>query len=1148
MDIPNYEIVKQNWKKFEEYLIETRYAVKDVNGQPLEHTLDDVLIRVCNWLSTEKVKNNLPTELHKIYDYNLDIIIDALKNKIIIPATPVLMNAGAKTRRTGYFSCFPLGYVEDSIEDIFNKGILMKDIYLRAGGSGINVSKLRPKGELVDGSQGYASGPVSFLAIYDAIAGSVSQGGRRRGALMVDCSENNKDWKSFVKCKSDNPGTLNNMNISLDIEDDLKDEVVDEIAKCIWECGDPGLIFIKNAYENTPIPIEMEPRFCNPCITGDTLLYVAGRGPVTIKELADEGEDVPLYCCDTKENKIKVSIGTHPRKTCENAQLYKVTLDDGSYFRATADHKIPMLDGTEKSVIDLITGESLIPFWMITGIGGEKYINGKYPEYRLIAEAKFGDTINMEVHHKDLNHFNNEWDNINILSNHDHRSLHSSLLIGDKNPMYGHVYTQGTRDKLKEAWEYRRETPEYFKMIKAASDRMKILSKDPDIIIKRSITQTKPIVTITRNCSVCKSPFNIKVTIGNEECGRKTCSDRCAGLLKGSQTSKAFKDNPLLGKHRSELVKSRPNLSDSNTKAAYASARKKAMRCCNLLIGLKKEIKRELWNSYYNLMKPNGIKTFIREETINKLWNNNWQQFYEDSFSYNHKVVSVELDGVEDVYNITVDKYHNYVVVTNLKSPRPGHKIKEGITGVVIKNCSEYISLAKTCCNLLSINVTKLAETNTADTILDAIAEASYLASILGTIIIYQKDGYPSDEIMNNSIEYRPVGLGMLGLHGAMIRLGIKYNSLSGYELAESVQSAIALGSMTASAYMIEEHNIAVPCRKDWLINFVNNCKKKFYQYDIDTILNAIEKYGSLYNLVTTVQAPTGSISQLVHSASNGIEPLYSINTTRKVKDLDKGFIDFELYPLEIFNDEGDIVVDLNELEGSLAHTMTAEDQMKLMAGVQKLCHTAISKTINVPEETTIDQIKEIIRSAFYKYKLKCITIYRDSSKAIQILNRNIKEEDLDDNFPAMRKGVTYTINGPRDCHVTFNEVDDSVREIFISSGKSGTSLNALLEALGRVLSIALRWNPELLRKISTTLQGIDSGTFHEVNNKNYKSIPDAISGIINDLYINKMPFIPTKPNLRKIDRLNMCPSCGHMTLKRNGSCLSCTLCDYSSC
>ena len=106
--------VVEAWSAFEKYLVEKRYAVRGEDGVPLEHSYKEVIERVANWVTSDKVLSNLPKEITKYVRMNTQSLSASLLAKVIVPATPVLMNGGSKTRRPGYFSCFPLGYVDDS--------------------------------------------------------------------------------------------------------------------------------------------------------------------------------------------------------------------------------------------------------------------------------------------------------------------------------------------------------------------------------------------------------------------------------------------------------------------------------------------------------------------------------------------------------------------------------------------------------------------------------------------------------------------------------------------------------------------------------------------------------------------------------------------------------------------------------------------------------------------------------------------------------------------------------------------------------------------------------------------------------------------------------------------------------------------------
>jgi ribonucleoside-diphosphate reductase alpha chain len=275
-----------SWSAVEEYLVRTRYSALDpATGEPLESDYAQMLtvrllpaLRMAAQAAGLASKNRL--------EMVIDRICDALASREVILATPALMSLGnAHTRRPGYFSCFPLGHVSDSLEGIEEMHHKMRKIYIAGGGVGIDLSLLRPKGSLVDNGQGAASGPVGFLADFDAVTGTTNQGGRRRGALLVQLDWNHPDIREFVKVKNFNhtlnkliqtlppeerPArglSLSNMNISVNVFGDFweDEELVSLIAENMWKTGDPGLLFIDNMVKYSPMPAAMEPKFSNPC-------------------------------------------------------------------------------------------------------------------------------------------------------------------------------------------------------------------------------------------------------------------------------------------------------------------------------------------------------------------------------------------------------------------------------------------------------------------------------------------------------------------------------------------------------------------------------------------------------------------------------------------------------------------------------------------------------------------------------------------------------------------------------------------------------------------------------------------------------------------------------------------------------------------
>ncbi|MDR2352390.1 MAG: hypothetical protein LBF22_04370 [Deltaproteobacteria bacterium] len=277
---PTLQEIAQAWEIFDEYLTSTRYAVRDPKTfEPQESNYQSII--------GQRIVPKLNSLKSPIQDPGLlEDLTMALLTRHLIPASPLLMSFGNPyTRRPGYFSCYPLGWVGDSLIEIESIRQKMRTIYMAGGGAGIDISKLRPKGSPVDNGQGIASGPVGFLQDFDAVTGTTNQGGRRRGALLVQMDYDHQDIVDFIQAKNFNSRLnkyiqtlppeerpvqsphLSNMNISVNAFGDFwnRQDLIDLIAQNMWATGDPGLLFVDNMLKYSPLRAEDEPRFSNPC-------------------------------------------------------------------------------------------------------------------------------------------------------------------------------------------------------------------------------------------------------------------------------------------------------------------------------------------------------------------------------------------------------------------------------------------------------------------------------------------------------------------------------------------------------------------------------------------------------------------------------------------------------------------------------------------------------------------------------------------------------------------------------------------------------------------------------------------------------------------------------------------------------------------
>ncbi len=259
-----------------------RYLKKDEHGVPIE-TPKDMFLRVAQTIAQEDEKygGNVDTFTQRYYEM--------MSQGYWLPNSPTLMNAG---RPLGQLSaCFVLP-VEDCMSNGEN-GIYdtLKDmalIHQSGGGTGFSFSRLRSNGSFVKTTAGVASGPVSFMSLYDASTNVVKQGGTRRGANMGILRVDHPDILEFIDCKQ-NTSQIVNFNISVAVTNDFMEkakagsdyflvdhkgqqvgtlnaaEVLDRIIKNAWNTGEPGLFFIDQANFWNPVPHIGQYEATNPC-------------------------------------------------------------------------------------------------------------------------------------------------------------------------------------------------------------------------------------------------------------------------------------------------------------------------------------------------------------------------------------------------------------------------------------------------------------------------------------------------------------------------------------------------------------------------------------------------------------------------------------------------------------------------------------------------------------------------------------------------------------------------------------------------------------------------------------------------------------------------------------------------------------------
>lgn len=412
---------------------------------------------------------------------------------------------------------------------------------------------------------------------------------------------------------------------------------------------------------------------------------------------------------------------------------------------------------------------------------------------------------------------------------------------------------------------------------------------------------------------------------------------------------------------------------------------------------------------------------------------------------------------------------------------------------------------------------------------------------------------FPLDRIDETVRRNRKIGLGVMGFADLLFQLGIPYDSEAGIALAERVMGFINAEGHAASARLAEERG-----------PFPAYAESVFPQ----------RGEGPYRNATVTTIAPTGTLS-IIGGCSSGVEPLFALCFTRNILDGER-LVEVNPYFEAALKEAGLGTPELMEQvveKGSIQSLdalpaamrkvfVTAMDidpvwHLRMQAAFQRHTDNAVSKTVNLPHCATEQDIHDIYWLA-YKEGCKGVTVYRDGCKSLQVLATGEGQKKMDGEAPApaekprlgvVRKrpdvvqGFTQKIQtGLGAMYLTVNEIDGKPFEVFATIGKSGRSITAKAEAIGRLVSLALRSGVEV-RDIVAQIKGI--GGEHPVFRGKglLLSIPDAIAWVLERRYLKDEHLGSGVADIEE----HRCPECDEPLVFQEG-CLICPACGFSRC
>ena len=1066
--------------------------------------------------------------------------------------SPVWFNVGWREGREQCSACFILS-VEDSMESILDWNTKEGVIFQGGSGSGINLSKIRGSMEKLS-KGGIASGPVSFMRGADSWAGAIkSGGGTRRAAKMVVLDVDHPDIEDFLWCKAreeEKAGALRdagfdmsidgsgfssiqfqNANNSVRVSDEFMGavergedwdllgrldgkaiktldarELMREISDAAWRCADPGIQYDTTINRWHTSPESGRINASNPCFPGDARVHTT-QGLMPIADLharTDAGEEIAVYT----HRSTAGENGSHPREKREGVAtsiplavmetgskpIVRLRFANGATLRCTPNHKIWTLNRGYVAVGDLASADKVMLNDSPTKSEDASWDLPVKIEAKAKSFSRGGSVTYQELPTR--------WtEQLGELTGH---LIGDGCLTDDQTQwVYG---GDDIADGVTDWHEHnlsalfggvsRQQMDNGTVQLRAGSSAIRELFRAIGVTSARAHNKRMPEAIFSAppevQSSFLRGLFGADGCVSRVEAGGK--ANRYVGL--GSKSRALLTDvQTLLSTFgvRGRIYR----VSESNaasftyrrkdgTYVEYESREGFDLRITGSdLVEFANEVG-------FSMPRKTAALEALLSET---------RQY---ATKRHTKLASCEEDGQEVVYNLTEALHHSYIV-----------------DGFVVANCSEYMHVDNSACNLASLNLMKFRrEDGTFDT--DSFEHATDIM-LLAQEIVVGPSSYPTEEIGRNARAFRQLGLGYANLGAYLMSNGLPYDSAEGRAVAgaitalmtgrgyrKSAEIAVAMGPYDEYEKNREAHNGVMRMHRDAShevdAELVEEDLLSAAQRSWDEAVELGDEHG-YRNAQATVLAPTGTISFLMDCDTTGIEPDFSlvkfkelvgggqmtiVNRSVHLALRTLGYTQPQIEQIEAYVNENGTIIGAPELadehlpvfdvavgERAISHT----GHIEMMASTQPFISGAISKTVNLPDTATVEDIADAYTQG-WKQGLKALAIYRDGSKTAQALRTDAGDRasaDADEpprpperkRMPAERESLTHKFSiAGQEGYITAGKYDDGrVGEIFLTDiGKEGSTLRGMMNAFATSISMGLQYGVPLedfVRKFS---------------------------------------------------------------------------------